>query len=131
MPQTCSCEYDAFPTAKNGYKEKYDIEVSDYDLISMPAGLCTNTLFCAWENCAPRWFKVGDQPAFDSARLTLGAFDTKTGDMEQLAKDIDVKFNLPDQIAFPTSVKDVVDVWPRSTRRPRRAKSSEARTTTT
>ena len=47
---------EAFPTSENPDAEiKYDVYVSDYDLISMPAGLCTNTLFCAFENCAPEW----------------------------------------------------------------------------
>ena len=50
-------------------------EVSSYDLLAMPAGVCPNTLTCAFENCAA---DANDPPT------TLLDFDVATGDMEQL-----------------------------------------------
>ena len=107
----------AFPTSENpdSVESENKVAVSDYHLISMPAGLCTNTLYCAFENCASDALGGWDP----LVTTTLGDFDVKTGDMEQIeqvkgqfdiSKDLELKFNLPDQIAFPTSVKDVVDV---------------------
>lgn len=78
-----------------------EVEVSSYHILAMPSGICPNTLYCAFENCAA---DANDPPT------TPSELAAATGDMEQIAEDLGVKFNLPDQIAFPTSVKDVVDV---------------------
>ena len=38
----------------------------------------------------------------------------KTGDIDQFADDYGLTFNLPEQVAFPKTVKDIVDVASRA-----------------
>jgi len=81
---------------------------SNYDLIAAPSGLCTDTLPCAFTNCkvSPAFLIGGAYPA-------LAAFDVASAtneDVAALAAAHNLTLNLPDQVALPTSVQDIVDV---------------------
>ncbi|CAH0371548.1 unnamed protein product [Pelagomonas calceolata] len=98
--------WQGFPTSANPDREIQEfVLVSSYDLISMPAGICTITLYCAIENCG-----ADIKPVPGTPTTLMGDFDVNNGDLAQIELAYGVKFNLPDQIAFPRSVKDVVDV---------------------
>ena len=76
---------------------------SNHDLIGMPSGLCMDTMSCAFENCNVSGYSTG------GALPALGTFDLATGDINELAKDNGIALNLPEGIAFPKSVADVVE----------------------
>ena len=78
------------------YFDKYGDSFSDYDLISMPAGLCGYVASGAFENC--------ELPSEWPENLY------ENTDLAKIARDNGTPLNLPDQLAFPKSVKDIVDI---------------------
>ena len=66
----------------------------------MPAGICMNTLYCAFENCAPGWWKVFERAAFDSAAAALGDFDVNVWGTDGLAKLEAIKAKVDPQGLF-------------------------------
>ena len=84
---------------------KTNARFSHHDLVGMPSGLCTDSLTCAFTNCyvSPVTLGGGAWPA-------LREFDADGGDLKALALDNNITLNLPEKIAFPTSVKDVVEI---------------------
>ena len=81
---------------------------SNYDLIAAPSGLCTDTLPCAFANCkvSPAFLIGGAYPALSSFNV---ANATNEG-VAALAAAHNLTLNLPEQVALPTSVQDIVDV---------------------
>ena len=81
---------------------------SNYDLIAAPSGLCTDTLSCAFANCkvSPAYLIGGAYPAL----AALDVANATNEDVAALAAAHNLTLNLPDQVALPTSVQDIVDV---------------------
>eukprot|EP00756_Hemistasia_phaeocysticola_P054778 Hpha_TRINITY_DN3068_c0_g1::TRINITY_DN3068_c0_g1_i1::g.138562::m.138562 len=79
-----------------------DMDVSSYDLEMMGDGLCTEWLTCSFENCG-----TNEQAELTLAWEVLSSF--KQGDSIKKFADVGLKFNLPDYVSFPKSVKDVVE----------------------
>ena len=81
---------------------------SNYDLVAAPSGLCTDNLACVFKDCtiSPDYMNGGAFPA-------LAAFDVTNATNEgvaALAAAHNLTLNLPEQVALPTSVQDIVDV---------------------
>ena len=91
----CVVPYKFFGFPENNRIDQW----SNYWQIAMPHGLCADALACAFEECT--WTA--------NATLKLNTTDLTIATFADVAPSLP-PLNLPDHIAFPRSVAEVVDV---------------------
>ena len=83
--------------------------VSSFDVVAAPSGLCLPEFLCSWENCLPSKYEKNiytSQLAFAEDWFAFQVDETTTyEDVEAVFPGI----SLPSKISFPTKPSDVVD----------------------